>query len=53
MTVAALDLQLSYRPRVAVDFDRFDLWARRAIADSTAANTGHVAIKRPVNDRAN
>ncbi len=43
VAVATLDLQLPYRPRVEIDLDRFDLWTRRASADSAAANPGHVA----------
>lgn len=43
VAIATLDFELPYRPRVEIDFDRFDLWARRAIADSAAANPGHVA----------
>lgn len=43
VAVAALDLQLPYRPLGEVDLDRFYLWARRTITDSTADNAGHVA----------
>ncbi|MEO5886199.1 MAG: hypothetical protein ABIQ77_00920 [Anaerolineales bacterium] len=40
--VATLDFQLPYRPRVEIDRVRFDLWTRRVITDSAAANPGHV-----------
>ena len=43
VAVATLDLQLPYRSRLAVDFDRLDLWTRRVGVDSAAAQPGHVA----------
>ena len=43
VAVATLDFQLPYRPRVEIDLDRFDIWTRRVITDSTTANPGHVA----------
>ena len=43
VAVATLDFQLPYRPRVEIDQVRFDLWTRRVITDSAAANPGHVA----------
>jgi len=43
VAVATLDFQLPYRPRIEVDLDRFNLWTRRVITDSAAANPGHVA----------
>jgi hypothetical protein len=39
---AALDLQLQYRPREAVDRDRFALWARRTRIDARAGRLAAV-----------
>jgi hypothetical protein len=43
--MAALDLQLQYRPVRDVDRDRFELWARQLLVDSESleADPGHVA----------
>ena len=36
------DLKLRHQPALKVDAMRFDLWARRALVDAQASNTGHV-----------
>ena len=40
---AGLDIELRYRPRVAVDLDRFDVHARRLALDAAAGNAAGVA----------
>ena len=39
---AVNDLKLRYQPVIKIDAKRFDLWARRALVDAQAGNTGHV-----------
>jgi len=39
---AALDLELRYRPVVAVDRERFALWAREVVVDADAGDLGGV-----------
>jgi hypothetical protein len=52
---AALDLQLRYRPPVAIDRARLDLWARQVDVDADAgrpaAATGDVATLEWIRDR--
>lgn len=43
LTIAALDLQLRYRPPVEVDRDRFDAWARQLQMDASGDDPGAVA----------
>ena len=40
---AALDLELRYRPPDEIDLGRFDLWARRTVADAAAGRLGAVS----------
>jgi hypothetical protein len=43
VTNAGLDLQLRYRPPVAINLARFELWARRLAADGQSRNAGGVS----------
>jgi hypothetical protein len=52
---AGLDLELRHRPPVAVDLDRFDLWASRVLVHAAARDrvgvTGGVATLEWIRDR--
>ncbi len=42
MTLAGLDLQLSYRTAAETDLDLLDLWARRLIVEAEEGDRGRV-----------
>ena len=52
---AGLDLQLRYRPPVAINLARFELWARQLLADGQARNgagvSGDVTTLEFIRDR--
>ena len=55
LAMAALDLQLPYRPPTEIDVARFDLWARQLAVDTTAGDpaaiAGDVSVLERIRDR--